>query len=143
MKPVPSAPYLLAFGLALLMGCSGTEEALYINRAAADQAGAFKPKWLPDWVPAEATSIRLATVTETREFMLQFALASDKPLELPADCKPIAASKPPGPPLWRNWWPHDVPPNALVTPRHTFVRCKDYYVAFSTSQGDVYAWMKR
>lgn len=126
-----------------LVACSDTQEALYLNRAAAEQAGALKASWLPQWLPEQASSLRIATVRAERSFMLQFAYPPDTELPLPDTCKKVTPAKAPGPPLWRNWWPHDVPPGATTTPRHSFMRCKDYYVAYSTSQGDAYVWMKR
>lgn len=131
---------LIATIVPALSGCTETIDTTYATLEEAQSKGAIASGWIPAWLPTNATNIREVHNIDTNYFMLGFSLAKDTKVQLPIDCTNVGPRTPSKPPFQRDWWPADVPANALATHRHSFFKCGRYFVAYSNTQAEAFVW---
>ncbi|MBT2447620.1 hypothetical protein J7F03_11125 [Streptomyces sp. ISL-43] len=100
---------------------------------AADAPTRGELSWvLPDWVPKDATAVRIKARTGGEARLLRFTLGAT-PLDGP-QCPAGTAKKPSGRELAAKWWP-------AGTQEEERPECRDYYQYQVTVRGkEVYAW---
>ncbi|MFZ3470482.1 hypothetical protein ACODT3_24290 [Streptomyces sp. 4.24] len=100
---------------------------------AADAPTRGERSWvLPDWVPKDATAVRIRARTDSGARLLRFTLGAT-PLDGP-QCSAAVAKKPAGRVPAAKWWP-------AGTREEERPECRDYYQYQVTVRGrEVYAW---
>ncbi|MGW6709672.1 hypothetical protein ACWGDE_32960 [Streptomyces sp. NPDC054956] len=87
---------------------------------------------LPDWVPKDATAVRIKARTDGEARLIRFTLG-ETPLNGP-QCSAGIPKKPAGRELRAKWWP-------AGTHEEERAECRDYYQYQVTVRGkEVYAW---
>jgi hypothetical protein len=108
----------------ICVACGERRETSYADLATAEQAGAIRQGWVPNWVPRSARDIRELHDLDTNQSMLSFYYDPGERLAIPSSCSPVRQSDAPSAPFRASWWPNDVPPSSLVTNRHAFFSCE-------------------
>ena len=130
--------------VAAAIACSEQREASYADRTMAEQAGAIRQGWIPDWLPASAREIRELHNLDTNQSMLSFHYDPNDRLAIPSSCSPVRPSEVSPTPFRVSWWPNDVPPSRFVTHRHAFFACETgrAFLAVSAGQGEAHYWRR-
>jgi hypothetical protein len=148
-----SAVFLLAVVGLRTCERAETPERAYPDAAAARRAGEQARGWLPAFVPATATDVRIAGNVDTNRHWLRFTVAAGMWRALTAAGEPLSLTQvwaaDPAAPKWLEWWHQDLRPGSLVPPpgrtpvaafRH---QAAPYCLAADTTGGYVYVWSCR
>lgn len=104
----------------------------FATAADAPTHGEPTPWVLPDWVPKDATDVRIRARTDGQARLLRFTLGAT-PLDGP-QCSAGKPRKPAGTALAAKWWP-------AGTRAEERPECRDYYQYQVAVRGkEVYAW---
>ncbi|CAN5291225.1 hypothetical protein BH09ACT6_BH09ACT6_13770 [soil metagenome] len=126
-----AAPMLAAVAM-LLPGCAIAQVvappfASAIYATPADAAGAASNVALPDWVPADATLIRIKTDETKHASIMTFTVATPAPIGEACSAEMTARL----PQLIESWWPSTVPTEGVT--------CSGAWHIFAPANS-VYAW---
>lgn len=131
----------IVLAVALLPGCWWEQmEESYASFAAAEDAGAVKRGWIPEWLPRNSTDLKEKHDLDTNGSILRFSFAEAGKWIPPSACTPIPSAQTRSPRVKASWWPSDVPASSLVTPRHAFFQCGQEFLALDTARSEGYFW---
>src|SRR5258708_3516760 len=110
--------------VALLSGCWWEQkEASYASFTAAEDAGAVKRGWIPDWLPRNSSHLKEKHDLDTNSSILRFSFVAAGRWMPPSACTQIPSAQTRSPSVKASWWPSDVPASGLATSRHSFFQC--------------------
>ncbi len=87
--------------------CAAQErpEISYRSMSEAVQHGAIDSGWIPEWIPASATSIHEIHDLDTNASMMVFEMPAGSTWPLPSHCHPVSVAGIGGMPFSPPWWP--------------------------------------
>jgi hypothetical protein len=130
--------------LGVLAGCGEYKDSMYADFAAAKADGAVERGWIPGWIPTTSVEIKEAHDLDTHRSALALRFSEKEEWSVPEHCERIEREDVPSSPIHPSWWPSDIPPNSLITHRHTYYACEESaFVAVSQSQGEFFYWRPR
>jgi hypothetical protein len=102
--------------LLALAGCSADrhQETHYMTYTAAKIEGAVHKGWVPDWLPANANTLKEKHTPSSGQRILQFAFPPSDKWTPPASCARIPPASARRPALTAAWWPKDMPPAGYI-----------------------------
>jgi hypothetical protein len=140
--PKSSQIFLVVALCAPITGCFWeTADASYASAMEAINSGVMGKGWIPEWLPQEATDLREVLNIDSNASELSFLVSGAKPMQLPADCKPIGYPDTVPAYLRRDWWPSE----DELKLSYVFFRCPadftDYrFVAINKAGNRVLHW---
>jgi hypothetical protein len=127
--------------VALLSGCWWEQkEESYASFAAAEDAGAMKRGWIPEWLPRNSSDLKEKHDLDTNSSILRFSFVAAGKWTPSIACKQIPSAQTRSPSVKASWWPSDVPASALVTPRHSLFQCGQEFLALDATRSEGYFW---
>ena len=101
--------------------------------------GAVHKGWVPDWLPANANTLKEKHTPGNGQGILQFAFPPADKWMPPATCTQAVAASAPRPVLTAAWWPKDVPPSGYIV--HACNGAREF-LAVDFARGEALYWRK-